>query len=155
MKKVDTDLLCAIGTIGLIGGLGMLCKNLDGKGKLKKEKKKSESLEEILAEPASVMCDRVKPNSIYGDMEDLQYFDKQLIKMLTEMGYVVTHIYSEDRKAYHPFTMIGISADHIPEIFDRAEDLFVPECYDDLLDTDMVKEAVSKVVSENFSYGKI
>ena len=162
-RDFDSDLLLLVTGAIAMGGL-MAVSNSISKSEKKKKKKVTPRdafyIDFDLSERGGKFIELFKADTIFEEMDDLQTFDAELVKLLTEMGFVVTHIYSENRKKEEPTTAFGISmeSDHMPPYTElgHAGELINCEKYDDLLDTDMVKRAVKRVLkNKHFEFDGI
>lgn len=150
MKQSTSDLLTLAGTALFVGSVAALANHYEKKEKQREKRQCNIDISKLINTKAgSGYAKTVKPNQIDECMQDLQDFDAEFVKLVTEMGFVVTHIFSESSRSSNPFTFLGISSENMPNYLELAYegDLDVCERYEDLLDTDMVKKAVDKILN--------
>ena len=147
MKDNTFDLLLLAGTTLAVGGM-MAFANSINKSDQKKTKSTWNAANDL--KRAVKNSDFFERNSIEKEMDDLIFFDAELVKLLTEMGFVVTHIFSEDSRGYRPATAFAISSTDMPPYLELGHngELVICEAYDDLLDTNMIKESVKKLLED-------
>lgn len=147
MSKEDTNLLGTLRTIGIIAGIGALCSVVLGK-----DQKRDNAIDRTICDLSKwgasalssrpIVCDTMRANTIVDELEELEIFDGQLIKLITDLDLVVTHISSEHRYRHKPYVMLGISSSNMPAFvkYGLRGEVHVPETYQDFVNPDNIIE---------------